>query len=157
MQGTKGAEFVDGLDASKAHVIVRKGAIREVEMFSAFGTTFRDPVVQPPVAKTPAELEATTGAELEKGETLADLLHRSQVRRVYVVGVASEYCVRCTAQDAAKAAGEDGKWRTVVLREGVKGTGTAGNPERQKELEGEMRSAGVIWESLEEAGFRVDQ
>jgi nicotinamidase/pyrazinamidase len=38
----------------------------------------------------------------ERGRALVDLLHRSDVDRVDVIGIATSYCVRATALDAAR-------------------------------------------------------
>lgn len=82
VQGTPGCELVAGLDHTRLDHIVDKGQDDRVEMYSAFAAPF----VDPPVAKS----------------TLADILRGAGITRVYVVGLALDYCVLHTAVDAAK-------------------------------------------------------
>jgi nicotinamidase-related amidase len=82
VQGTKGAELVPELDASKIDHVVEKGQDKRVEMYSAFASPFRNPHV----------------AESD----LADTLRNAGITDVFVVGLAADYCVKYTAIDAAK-------------------------------------------------------
>jgi nicotinamidase-related amidase len=82
VQGTKGAELLSELDVSKVHHIVEKGQDKRVEMYSAFA----DPFTNPNVARS----------------KLAVLLKDQGITDVYVAGLAADYCVKCTAQDAQK-------------------------------------------------------
>ncbi len=68
------------------------------------------------------------------GTGLADLLHGNGVKRVYICGVAMEYCVRATALDAVKHGFE-----TYLLLDAVKGI----DPRAEEQTLGELRSAGV--------------
>ena len=77
--GTWGAEFHPGLDV--VGPTVRKGTGGE-DGYSGF--TVRDP---------------ETGEETPTG--LADLLAEREVERVFVLGLATDYCVKATAIDAA--------------------------------------------------------
>ncbi|KAH7367736.1 isochorismatase [Plectosphaerella cucumerina] len=81
VQGTAGAELVPELDVTRIDEIVEKGQVREVEMYSAFYDPFKAPRV------------ADSG--------LAGRLRDAGVTDVYVVGLAGDYCVKCTALDAA--------------------------------------------------------
>lgn len=82
VEGTKGAELLPELDVTKIHKIVEKGQDTRVEMYSAFADPFKNPCVT------------------ESG--LAKLLHDAGITDVFVAGLAADYCVRCTALDAAR-------------------------------------------------------
>lgn len=74
---TAGAEFVDGLKADSFDAIVHKGTHPRIESYSAFRDIWN------------------------KSETeLHELLSRKNVTDVFFVGVAGEYCVKCTALHA---------------------------------------------------------
>ena len=83
VQGTEGCEFIAELDSSRFDMVVDKGQDKRVESYSAFGPPFENP----PVSKTGLE----------------DTLRKAGVTDVVVVGLAYDYCVKCTAIDAAKA------------------------------------------------------
>ncbi|WP_456421948.1 nicotinamidase [Thermococcus sp.] len=80
---------------------------------------------------TEPDKEAYSGFE---GTNLADILRERGVRRVYICGVATEYCVKATALDALKHGFE-----VYLLRDAVKGI----NPEDEERALEEMRKAGV--------------
>lgn len=82
VQGTPGAELLPELDVAQVHRIVEKGQDKRVEMYSAFA----DPFEQPCVSKS----------------DLAKILHDEGITDVFVAGLAADYCVKCTAVDAAK-------------------------------------------------------
>nr|AGU68151.1 nicotinamidase [Crithidia acanthocephali] len=82
VRGSPGAELHPLLDTRYLHSIVRKGTSQESDSYSAFAD----------------ENKVTTG--------LAGLLHGRGVTRVFVCGVAYDYCVFFTAMDA-KASGFD--------------------------------------------------
>jgi nicotinamidase/pyrazinamidase len=75
--GTPGAQFHPGLDAGRVEEIFHKGE------YTAAYSGFEG---------------ATAG-----GETLRDWLTAREVTEVDVTGIATDYCVRTTAADAAKA------------------------------------------------------
>jgi len=103
VQGSRGAEFHPSLetdvglvlqagddvgsgpDASvdKRDIVVRKGTVREVDSYSGFGDASPDHVKE----KTP----------------LAALLRSRGIDLVVVVGLAQDFCVSFTAQDASRA------------------------------------------------------
>jgi nicotinamidase/pyrazinamidase len=106
--GTDGAQFRPELDTSRVQEIFRKGAYAAA--YSGF--------------------EGSSAA----GDTLADWLTQRQVTEVDVAGIATDYCVRATAADAAAA----GFATTVLI--GL----TAGVAERTTRAAIEsMRAAGV--------------
>ncbi|KUH33303.1 nicotinamidase [Thermococcus celericrescens] len=80
---------------------------------------------------TGPDKEAYSGFE---GTNLAEILKRNGVRRVYICGVATEYCVKATALDAVKHGFE-----TYLLRDAVKGI----KPQNEERALGEMERAGV--------------
>jgi nicotinamidase-related amidase len=120
VQGTKGAELVPELDASKVQHIIEKGQDKRVEMYSAFAAPFSNPVV------------SRSG--------LADTLKEAEVTHVYVVGLAMDYCVKFTALDAAKEG-----FSTYVVHEGTK----AVDPTNWDNVESELEKAGVKMVSSE--------
>ena len=80
---------------------------------------------------TEPDKEAYSGFE---GTNLAEILREKGVKRVYICGVATEYCVKATALDAVKNGFE-----TYLLRDAVKGI----NPRDEERALKELRSAGV--------------
>lgn len=79
VQRTKGAEFHPGLETDKADLILRKGFRTAIDSYSAFFENDQ---------KTPTGLE---GYLRERG-----------VHDLVMVGLATDYCVRFSAVDAAK-------------------------------------------------------
>jgi nicotinamidase/pyrazinamidase len=106
--GTAGAQFSPELDTSRIEEIFRKGAYAAA--YSGF--------------------EGTSAA----GSTLQDWLIERDVTDIDVVGIATDYCVRATAVDAASA----GFATTVLLRL----TAGASKPTTDTAIES-MRAAGV--------------
>jgi nicotinamidase-related amidase len=79
VQGTKGAEFHRGLELRPAELVVRKGFRREIDSYSTFYENDR---------RTPTGL---TGYLRERGFT-----------RVFLAGLATDYCVHYSALDARR-------------------------------------------------------
>jgi len=77
VQGTPGAAFRADLDILHAELVLRKGYHREIDSYSAFYENDR---------KTP------TG--------LAGYLRERNFRRVFIAGLAFDFCVRYSAEDA---------------------------------------------------------
>ncbi len=75
---SEGAEFSAELEIPHAQTIIRKGYHRLVDSYSAFQE---------------ADRQTRTG--------LAAYLHERGIQKVYVVGLATDYCVSWTAIDAA--------------------------------------------------------
>ncbi|GAB6136150.1 nicotinamidase [Thermococcus prieurii] len=80
---------------------------------------------------TEPDKEAYSGFE---GTNLAEILREKGVKRVYVCGVATEYCVRATALDAVKHGFE-----VYLLSDAVKGI----NLKDEKKALEELEKAGV--------------
>jgi len=104
---THGAAFDPRLDLGKVDVVVDKGTDRETDGYSGFAATI-----------------------------LADDLRAHGVHRVFVVGLATDYCVKATALDA-KAAGFD----AVVLEDAAAAVNV--NPGDEQRALQELRDAGV--------------
>jgi nicotinamidase/pyrazinamidase len=79
VQGTAGADFHAGLDVPHAELIVRKGHNRAIDSYSAF---YENDHATP------------TG--------LAGYLRERGLRRVFLAGLASDFCVRYSAEDARR-------------------------------------------------------
>jgi nicotinamidase/pyrazinamidase len=93
VQGTTGAEFHAGLDIPHAELIIRKGCRREIDSYSAFFENDR---------KTP------TG--------LAGYLRERGLTRVFLAGLALDYCVRYSAED-----GHSCGFDVAVIEEATRG------------------------------------
>ncbi len=102
VQGSPGAEIIPEIDGSMFDAVVEKGMDRNVEMYSAFADPF--------------------GRKLGTNLDLAAMLNDSDISHVYVVGLAGDYCVSCTAIDAQKEG-----FKVYVVREGVKSVDPSDN------------------------------
>ncbi|KAJ4165794.1 hypothetical protein LMH87_007409 [Akanthomyces muscarius] len=108
---TPGAQLVPELDLSLIDHVVDKGQRADREMYSAFYDPF---------------------GESDSG--LAGLLRERGVSHVYVAGLALDYCVRATAEHAAREG-----FRTVVLADATR----AVFPNKWDEVVAELKSNGV--------------
>ncbi len=111
VQGTAGAALAPGLDLPHAELVVRKGFRADVDSYSAFQEADR---------KTP------TG--------LAGYLRERGVGRLFVAGLALDYCVGWSAIDACAAGFE-----TIVIEDACRGI-AAGSMEQAGRT---MAQAGV--------------
>ena len=68
---------------------------------------------------------------------LADYLHEQDVDEVFVMGLATDYCVKFTALDAVQRAG----LKTTLIEDGCRGVNL--RPADSDAAVAEMRSAGV--------------
>ena len=109
---TRGAELCAELDIPQAQLIIRKGYNRKIDSYSGFQE---------------ADRETLTG--------LAGYLNERDVDRLYVVGLATDYCVGWTAMDGA-AAGFD----VTVIADATRAIDTAGSLARAW---ADMAEAGV--------------
>jgi nicotinamidase/pyrazinamidase len=113
VQNTPGAEFVAGLRIESIQTIVRKGTDPIIDSYSGFFDN-----------------------DHRKQTELADVLHRAGVGDVYILGLATDYCVKFTALDARKLG-----FQTNLIVDGCRGIDLKpGDVERALE---EMRDAGV--------------
>lgn len=97
VQGTEGAEFHPELDTKPIEAVFRKGTDKAVDSYSGFYDN--------------AQRRSTglVGYLKEKGAT-----------EVYVVGLATDYCVKFTALDAAEAG-----FATAVIADATRGVNLA--------------------------------
>ncbi len=113
VQGTAGAAFHPQLSTERAELIIRKGFRREIDSYSAFFENDR---------RTP------TG--------LAGYLRERGLRRIFLVGLATDYCVHYSAVDARRLGFE-----AIVIDSACRGIDLGGSMAAAK-AEGE--EAGVI-------------
>jgi len=114
VEGTAGAAFHPGLDATPLRCVLRKGTNREVDSYSAFAENDR---------------KTTTG--------LAGLLRELGVKRIFVSGLATDVCVLATALD-----GHSAGFQVAVLEDACRPVDVPpGNLDRALE---EMRGRGVL-------------
>jgi nicotinamidase/pyrazinamidase len=107
LQGTPGAEFHPALDAGRIQEVVRKGTDPQLDGYSGFA-----------------------------GTDLADRLHRRNVERIFVAGLATDYCVKATSIEAVAEGFEP-----YVLTDGIRPVEVqAGDGERALQA---MADAGV--------------
>ncbi|WP_420967872.1 bifunctional nicotinamidase/pyrazinamidase [Bradyrhizobium sp. B120] len=113
VQGTDGASLSKELAIPQAELIIRKGFHKDVDSYSAF---------------TEADGKTTTG--------LAAYLKARNVERVFVAGLATDFCVAWTALDARKAGFE-----TYVVEDACRGIDTQG-------------SLAKAWADMDKAGVK---
>jgi len=112
VQGTSGAAFHEDLAVTHAQLIVRKGHHRDIDSYSAF---------------LEADRRTPTG--------LAGYLRERGFARLYVCGLATDFCVAWTALDA-RAAG----FETTVIEDACRAIDLEGSLEKAWR---EMAAAGV--------------
>jgi nicotinamidase/pyrazinamidase len=113
VQGTTGAEFVPGLETNRLTRIFLKGTDREIDSYSAFFDNGH-----------------------RKSTGLGEYLKQQQVKRVYVMGLATDYCVKFTALDARREGFE-----VTLVEDGCRGVNL--KPDDSKHAVDEMVGAGV--------------
>jgi nicotinamidase-related amidase len=118
VEGTPGCEFLEDMNMDNIHHVISKGSDRRVEAYSGFGPPFRNPEVAM--------------------SDLSSLLINEGIKRVFVCGLALDYCVKCTAIDAAKA-----DYETFVVEEATKAVDQS--EEGLKETKREMEEYGVTF------------
>jgi len=99
VQGTDGAALSEDLSVPQAALVIRKGFHKDVDSYSAF---------------TEADGKTTTG--------LAAYLKARGIKRVFVAGLATDFCVAWSALDARKASFE-----TYVVEDACRGIDTGGS------------------------------
>lgn len=112
VQGTQGAEFHRDLYLPSSTVVISKGDREDYEAYSGF-----------------------------EGTDLDLVLRKRGVKRVFICGVATDYCVKATALDANRLG-----YSVFVLEDAVKGVDIpAGSVSRAVD---EMLNAGIIFITL---------
>jgi len=113
VQGTDGAALSKDLSIPQAELVIRKGYHKDVDSYSAF---------------TEADGKTTTG--------LAAYLKARNLQRLFIAGLATDFCVAWTAMDARKAGFE-----AYVVEDACRGIDTQG-------------SLAKAWAEMEKAGFK---
>ena len=113
VQGSPGAALTAELELPTSVSIVRKGTDPTIDSYSGFHDNAR-----------------------KKATGLTDLLHTWDVRRVYLMGLATDYCVKFTALDAI-----DLGFETFLVEDGCRGVNL--RPTDASDAILEMRSRGV--------------
>ena len=111
VQGSRGAEFHTALQTDRAELIVRKGFRPQIDSYSAFYENDR---------------QTTTG--------LAGYLRERDFSRLFLAGLATDFCVRYSAEDARRESFE-----AMVIEDAC----------RSIDLEGSLAAA---WASLDACG-----
>lgn len=113
VQGSAGAAFAAGLDIPHAQLVIRKGHHREVDSYSAF---------------LEADRKTKTG--------LDGYLTSRGVKRVFCVGLATDFCVAWTALDARRL-----RFQAAVIEDACRAIDTEG-------------SLVAAWKAMNKAGVR---
>lgn len=92
VQGTAGADFHPGLDTVPAHLVIRKGFRPAIDSYSAFAENDRT---------------TTTG--------LAGYLGERGITRLFFAGLATDFCVAFSAEDAVRAG-----FQAMVVEDGCR-------------------------------------
>jgi nicotinamidase/pyrazinamidase len=99
VQATRGAQFHDDLQISRAELVLRKGFRPTIDSYSAF-----------------YENDRTTATGL------AGYLRERGLTRVFLAGLAFDFCVRYSAEDARK-----GRFDVIVIEDACRGIDVAGS------------------------------
>lgn len=113
VQNTRGAAFRDDLNVPHAELVLRKGYHREIDSYSAFYENDRT---------TP------TG--------LAGYLRERGFRRVFLAGLAFDFCVRYSAEDAHRES-----FQAIVIEDACRGIDVDGSVAATREL---FRTLGIV-------------
>jgi nicotinamidase/pyrazinamidase len=113
VQGTWGAALVPGLDIARTRMVLRKGFRKDVDSYSAF---------------LEADRKTQTG--------LAGYLRGSSISRVFVCGLATDFCVAWSALDARKLG-----FAAVVIEDACRGIDLNGSLAKAW---ADMTKAGVL-------------
>jgi nicotinamidase/pyrazinamidase len=118
VQGTPGAELDDRLSWEKVSAVIRKGTDPAIDSYSGFRNNWDARGRRPP-----------TG--------LAGYLEERRVRDVWVCGLARDYCVKWSAEDAV-----DAGFRTTVLWDLTRPVDPASDATTRTDLE--ARGIGIV-------------
>ncbi len=114
VQNTQGAAFVNNLDMSRVSKVFHKGTDKTIDSYSGFFDNGR---------------RSATG--------LGEYLHAEGVTSVYIVGLATDYCVKFTALDAVSLG-----FKTFLIEEACRGVNL--QPGDVTKAVEEMKENGVI-------------
>ena len=115
-----GASIIPEIDAGRFDLVVQKGKHSQVEMYSVFADAFGN--MDPTVTMQSVSVDVTSE------------LQARGVTDVFVVGLAGDYCVKCTAIDAVRAG-----FRSWLIEEGTQCV----VPASWDQVKEELRIAGV--------------
>ncbi|MGA2621786.1 MAG: bifunctional nicotinamidase/pyrazinamidase [Thermoguttaceae bacterium] len=116
VQGTPGAELHPALDRSQIARVFQKGTDPSIDSYSGFFDNGR---------------RQATG--------LGDYLNQHGVRRVYVCGLATDYCVKCTALDAVQLG-----FQTFLIEDACRGAELQPGDGRRAIHEVEQAGVGIV-------------
>lgn len=116
VQNTDGAKFAKGLIVDKFTHIIQKGTDPMIDSYSGFFDNAR-----------------------KKDTGLHKLLQNLNIKEIFIVGLATDYCVKFTALDAASLG-----YKTHVITEACRGVNL--NPDDVEKSLREMKSHGIIVE-----------
>jgi nicotinamidase/pyrazinamidase len=112
VQGSGGAAFHPDLNVSPDALVVSKGTRADEDSYSGFD------------------------GKDDAGQPLAEFLHGSGVKRIFVGGLATDYCVKHTVLDGLKAG-----FSVVLLGDAIRGVDLS--PQDSEKALAEMRAAGA--------------
>ena len=121
VQGTPGAEFRHDLDVPHAELVLRKGYDPSIDSYSAF---FENDRLTP------------TG--------LAGYLRERGFRRVFIAGLAFDFCVRYSAEDARRAG-----FAVAVVEDACRAIDVNGSSNEARRLLDALAVSRVVAESLQ--------
>ncbi len=99
IQRTKGAKFHNELNLGNNYFVFKKGKNPEIDSYSGFYEN---------------DHKTSTG--------LKEFLRKHKIEEVYITGLATDYCVKFTAIDAAKEG-----FKTLVVKDAVRGVNITKN------------------------------
>jgi len=114
VQGTTGADFHRDLERTRAELVLRKGFRRDIDSYSAFAENDR---------------KTATG--------LAGYLRERGLTRIFLVGLATDFCVHYSAVDAARAG-----FAAIVVEDACRPIDMAGSLAAARAA---MTEAGVVF------------
>jgi nicotinamidase/pyrazinamidase len=114
VQGTRGAEFAAALHRERWARVFQKGVDRKIDSYSGFFDN-----------------------ERVKDTGLGNYLRQQEVDSVFVLGLATDYCVKLTALDAVSLG-----FRTHLVLDGCRGVNL--EPDHSQRALEEMKNSGVF-------------
>jgi nicotinamidase/pyrazinamidase len=140
IQGRFGARFSPYLYVPQSAIVVKKGFLLNKDSYSAWSGTLA-------TTAHPYWTSSLDPSEQNKQPTLGELVTKHHINRLFVVGLATDYCVRMSSLDAIKQ-----RFGEVVL---VPSACRGVNPVTVKDSVNQMRDNGVTIAS--ENAFTIEQ
>jgi nicotinamidase/pyrazinamidase len=116
VQGTRGAEFAPGLDLKRIARTFQKGTDRTIDSYSGFFDNGH-----------------------RKATGLGDYLRQKGVNELFILGLATDYCVKFTTLDAIELG-----FRTNLVATGCRGVNLAPGDDQRALEEMQARSATIL-------------